>query len=163
MAALPRRVLFCAPFIALTHSGRRRSGIVDPESALPTLPPRRRFFVQFMQYWLPVLVYVTLILALSSQPHLKPPLSFKNSDKLFHALEYLGLGLLLARALRASLRMREPGFAAVIALAACVLMGASDEYYQSFVPGRESSVYDVLADSVGGAMAQLLYVWLTRG
>jgi VanZ family protein len=127
-----------------------------------TLPPRRRFFIQFMFYWLPVLLYVTIIAVLSSQPHLQPPLRFRESDKLFHALEYLGLGILLARALRSSMRVRQPLFAAFMALALCVVVGASDETYQRFIPGRDSSVYDLLADTLGGAMAQFLYVWFAK-
>ena len=47
-----------------------------------TRPPERRFFVLFMGFWLPVLAYVTVIFALSTQPHLQSPLRFPNGDKL---------------------------------------------------------------------------------
>jgi VanZ family protein len=127
---------------------------------LPTLPPRRRFFVQFLFYWLPVLLYITTIVVLSSQPNLQPPL--KDTDKFWHALEYLGLGILMARAIRSSMRVREPLFAALIALAFCILIAAGDEYYQSFIPGRDSSLYDLLADAAGGALSQFIYLWFAR-
>ena len=122
-------------------------------------PPARSFFQQFLVYWLPVLLYVTVIVALSAQANLKPPLHFPNSDKLFHLLEYGGLGILLARALRGTLRVRMPLFAAMMAIGIGSLIGAGDEYFQSFVPGRDSSVYDWMADSLGVMLAQVPYVW----
>jgi VanZ family protein len=127
-----------------------------------TRPPERRFFVLFTGFWLPVLAYVTTIFALSSQPHLAPPLRFLNADKVLHAGEYLLLGLLLVRALRATLRVSRPLFAAVIAIGLAVLVGTADEFLQSFIPGRESDVLDLLADTLGGAIAQLIYVMFVR-
>lgn len=127
-----------------------------------TRPPERRFFVLFMWFWLPVLVYVTTIFTLSAQPHLSPPLHFTWSDKFLHALEYLILGLLLVRALRAHLRVGRPLFAAMIAIGFVVLTGTADEYLQSFIPGRQSDVFDLLADVLGGTLAQLVYVTFVR-
>ena len=122
-------------------------------------PPARSLFQQFLVYWLPVLLYVTVIVVVSAQANLQPPLHFRNSDKLFHLLEYAGLGILLARALRGTLRVRVPLFAAMMAIGIGSLIGAGDEYFQSFVPGRDSSVYDWMADSLGVMLAQVLYVW----
>ncbi len=122
-----------------------------------TRSPRR-----LLSDWLPVALYVGMILFVSSQPFLKPPLKFVNADKLFHALEYGGLGLLLARAVRGSMTARAPLVAAGIALAIGVVVGAGDEWYQSFVPGRESDVRDLLADTAGCAIAQFAYVWFVK-
>jgi VanZ family protein len=136
------------------------SGIADPECPVPKLPPKRRFFVQFTIYWLPVLAYLTAILWLSSEPNLRAPTLFHLTDKFYHVLEYFGFGVLLARALRSSMRIREPLFAGLIALAMVMVVGASDEYFQSFIPGRDSSVFDLLADTAGGAVAQLVFIWV---
>jgi VanZ family protein len=127
-----------------------------------TRPPERRFFVLFTGFWLPVLVYVTAIYALSAQPHLQSPLHFANGDKVCHAGEYLVLGLLLVRALRATLRVSRPLFAAMIAIGIVLVVGVSDEFLQSFIPGRQSDIFDVLADLVGGAIAQFVYVTFVR-
>ena len=127
-----------------------------------TRPPKRRFFVLFMSFWLPVLAYVAVIFALSAQPYLQSPLHFLNGDKIMHAGEYLVLGLLLVRALRATLRVSRPLFAAMITIGLVLVVGASDEFFQSFVPGRQSDVFDVLADLAGGAIAQLVYVTFVR-
>jgi hypothetical protein len=127
-----------------------------------TRPPKRRFFVLFMGFWLPVLAYVCIIFAASSQPHLQAPLRFANGDKIAHLGEYLVLGLLLVRALRATLRVSRPLFAAMIAIGLVVIVGASDEFLQSFIPDRTSDVFDLLADVLGGAIAQVVYVMFVR-
>ena len=125
-------------------------------------PPERSGFHNFMRYWLPVLVYITIIYSLSAQPNLKPPINFRFADKAYHLLEYFGLGVLLARALRASLRVRIPLFAAMMALGIGMTVGASDEILQSFVPGRDSSVFDFAADSIGVLIAQLTYLFFAH-
>jgi VanZ family protein len=115
-----------------------------------------------MRFWLPVLAYMTAIFVASAQPGLRSPLAFTWSDKLIHVVEYLLYGLLLVRALRAHLRFGHPAFAAVVALGFVVLTGAADEYFQSFIPGRQCDVFDLLADTVGGAIAQFVYVLFVR-
>ena len=125
-------------------------------------PPERRFFTLFALYWLPVLLYVTMIIVISAQPYLTPPLEFRYGDKVCHVLEYFGLGALIARALRATMRLHLPLVAALIALALGIVVGTGDEYFQSFVPGRQSSALDLLADTIGFAVAQLVYLAFTR-
>lgn len=127
-----------------------------------TRPPERRFFTLFMRFWLPPLLYVTAIFTASSQANLHAPLGFQFGDKLIHMVEYLIYGLLVVRAWRAHLRVARPLFAAMIAMGFVVLTGAADEYLQSFIPGRQCSAYDLLADAVGGAIAQVLYVTFAR-
>jgi VanZ family protein len=126
---------------------------------LTELPPRRSFFQLFAVYWAPVLVYVTIIFSLSAQPNLQPPLHFTNADKYFHMLEYGGLGFLLARGLRASARIRIALTAALIVIFVGAVIAGSDEFFQSFVPGRDSSVEDWLADVTGLIFAQILYIF----
>jgi VanZ family protein len=125
-------------------------------------PPERRFFVLFLFHWLPVLAYITLIVVLSAQSNLEVPLKFQNGDKVCHVIEYFGLGFLAARAVRATMRLPFPLSAALIALSFGVLIGTGDEFFQSFVPGRQSSAYDLLADTLGLALAQLGYLLFAR-
>jgi VanZ family protein len=128
-----------------------------------TRPPERRFFILFLRFWLPPLAYLTAIFTASMQPNLHAPLEFQNGDKLIHVVEYLVFGLLLVRALRAHLRVGRPLFAAMIAMGFVVLTGVVDEYLvQAHIPGRQCSVFDLLADTVGGAIAQALYVTFAR-
>jgi VanZ family protein len=116
-----------------------------------------------MGFWLPVLLYLTAIFTLSAQPNLTPPLHFPNADKLMHAGEYLVLGALLVRALRATLRVSRPLFAAMIAVACVVLVGAGDENFQRLIPGRMCDIYDFLADVTGGIIGQFVYRLFVKG
>jgi VanZ family protein len=103
-----------------------------------------------------VLAYLGLIFFLSAQPHLQPPVQFSNSDKTYHLGEYLVLGALMARALRASRAQWSSLMVAAVSVTLCSLWAASDEYHQSFVPGRDSSAFDWCADTMGALLAQCL-------
>ena len=120
-------------------------------------PTERRFFPFFMRFWLPVLLFVTAIGVVSAQPRLRPPLEFKFSDKFWHVVEYAVLGTLLVRAFRASLPTSRLVTASVLAVVCGVTVGFADEKFQSTVPGRISSIYDVAADAVGVVLSQVLY------
>ena len=112
------------------------------------------------RYWLPVLLYLSVIFAFSAQPNLQPPLPFDNSDKLYHLLEYGGLGALLARALGRGRRLGPPVVASTLLLG--MLTGAADEVFQRGVPGRRSSPIDWIADTVGVALGLFIYSRLSR-
>ena len=105
--------------------------------------------------WLLVIAYVALIFTLSSIPGLQIPGTFVYRDKVAHVLEYGGLGWLLWRAAAATWpAAAKPLRAALIVLAASAL-GAADEHYQAGIPGRDSSAYDWMADTVGASLAQV--------
>jgi VanZ family protein len=91
--------------------------------------------------WLPVVLWASLIFALSSVPSLSSGLGGWDYvlRKCAHVTEYAVLGFLLARAIG----REAPAFVAG------VLYAASDELHQSFVRGRHASPIDVAIDSVG--------------
>jgi VanZ family protein len=121
--------------------------------------PRTRVF---FEYWLPVLAHAALIITLSAQPRLRPPLSFQGADKWMHLIEYGGLGFVLARALRVSMPKRDPLVAAFSTIGLGLVMAIGDEVFQSFVPGRHSSRFDVMADMAGLIVAMICYMAFTR-
>ena len=96
------------------------------------------------------LAFMGLIFFLSAQPDLDSGLGTVDLilRKLAHMTEYALLTVLWAWALRPVTRLNI-AIAAVIA----VLYAASDEYHQTFVPGRAGTIVDVLIDSVGVAIA----------
>lgn len=118
------------------------------------------------RYWGPVCAYAGLIFYLSSQSHPEDQLpSFIGlfSDKILHAVEYAMLGGLFYRAFRWGTNDAVKPWAGLLAVAAASLYGLSDEIHQAFVPNRESSGLDWLADSVGAlvgvATARCLPRW----
>jgi VanZ family protein len=110
--------------------------------------------------WLPLLAYAALVFYFSSRPGgALSRWSFMSHDKLLHAGEYFWFGLLAARALkRSGARL---GRAAAGALAVGVAFGASDEYHQTFVPGRQGNdLGDLSADAAGSALGATALVGL---
>jgi VanZ family protein len=110
----------------------------------------------FVVVHLPFLLMAALIFALSSIPSLKVPgFGFTLQDKVFHFLEYLIFGVLLYRSALTLFN----GAAPVLPLAflAGLLFAASDEWHQSFVPGREGNVDDFIADGAGLIVALVLW------
>jgi VanZ family protein len=115
--------------------------------------------------WAPVVLQLALIFAASSIPNLQQ-LPGGMSDKSGHSIGYALLALVL---LRAFARGRLSGITWSGGLAAIVLAtmyGVSDEWHQSFVPGRSPDSYDVVADCVGattgvalGLLAGALQRW----
>jgi VanZ family protein len=78
------------------------------------------------------------------------------SDKSGHSIGYALLGVVL---LRAFARGRLSGVTWTAGLAAIVLAtmyGVSDEFHQSFVPGRSPDRFDVVADCVGATIGVAL-------
>ena len=116
-----------------------------------------------MKYWIPPLLYMALIFAISSmkQPPLPmPEFEWLTIDKLYHFIEYAILGGLLTRAfVKASPSVIPSRFAWHAAVVLSILYGASDEWHQTFVPGRFATFADWVAD-VLGSIAGVLGVYL---
>jgi len=94
--------------------------------------------------WLPVLLWMGLIFFFSSQPHLPRcpyPLLDLFLTKGAHLMEYAVLAILLHRALG-----DKSGWWALLIGA---LYALSDEFHQSFVPGRDAELLDLAFDILG--------------
>ena len=100
--------------------------------------------------WLPAVLYMALIFYSSSQSDPAPALTSVVWDKLLHAGGYAVLGILFAIALHGE--GLAPLRSVVLAVLLTSLYAASDEWHQSYTPGRESDVRDWLADSIGGTV-----------
>ncbi len=102
--------------------------------------------------WGPVLAWLGFIFAMSAQSH--PPLVPGGEGipyvlrKLGHFTEFGILAVLLRRAF-----MPRPGWWAFLFAS---FYAASDEWHQSFVPGRDMLFMDWVIDSLGAAFA----LWL---
>jgi len=112
--------------------------------------------VQVLWYWVPVALYAGAIFFLSAQSHPEehlPSFLLKDvSDKVLHAVEYAVLGGLCYRAFRWGLSEQMAARALIIAIVTASLYGVTDEVHQLFVPFRESSWQDWLADTIGAVI-----------
>ena len=109
-----------------------------------------------LAYWGPVAVYAGLIFYLSAQSHLEdqlPSFLLKDvSDKVLHTVEYAGLGGLCYRAFRWGVSKQVSSRALLFAIVTASLYGVTDEVHQLFVPLREASWQDWLADTIGAVI-----------
>lgn len=85
----------------------------------------------------------------SHQPVIEIP--FGAPDYVAHAVAYGVLGALLVWACAGAVWSRMAATLMVPAVVLAVLYGASDEFHQSFVAGRDASVVDLIADAVGAS------------
>ena len=120
---------------------------------------RQDVTVQVLSYWLPVVLYTGVIFFMSSQSHPEeqlPSFLFRDvSDKVLHALEYVVLGGLCYRAFRWGTNEQVASHALLFAIVTASLYGMTDEAHQFFVPLRESSWQDWLADTVGSVIGAM--------
>ena len=81
-----------------------------------------------------------------------PHFYFPGLDKIAHAIVYACLAATAIYALPDQFRTSRPKYSAVVVVVFCLVYGISDEYHQAFIPGREPSLGDLLADTVGAVL-----------
>ncbi len=116
-------------------------------------------FSRWLSLWGPVILWAGVIFFISALPDQRtvgselPELMIR---KFAHLFEYGLLAYLLARALAGT------GWPVQrvlwVGLLLCVLYAASDEWHQTFVPGRYGKVRDVALDSLGAALVLSVFV-----
>jgi hypothetical protein len=115
-------------------------------------------------YGFPVMVYAGSIFLLSSLPQLVEEVSpFMGYDKLAHFMEYYFFGILICRWLLNKKNHLIRRYALFITLLIGTCYGVSDEWHQSFIPGRVASIWDVFFDAVGVAAAVFTYHVTLKG
>ncbi len=140
-----------------------------------------------LRYWLPVALWLAVIFSMSTglgstrqtSRIIGPILRWFNPAiedetirqiqltirKTAHVGEYAILAALILRALSrtpAGLRAPWNWRRARMAMALTVAVAISDEWHQSFVPGREGAARDVLFDSAGAALGLAAFRWRVR-
>jgi VanZ family protein len=104
---------------------------------------------KLIRRWLPALIWMGLIFFFSAQPSL--PSAPGRWDPLLkkgmHVVAYGILTALYLRALRGS--GRDDRVIRVVSVVLAVAYALSDEYHQTFVPGRNGTWVDVAVDGVG--------------
>ncbi len=80
-------------------------------------------------------------------------------DKALHFGAYLILGIFVAGGLSRLVGRERNSVLLALTASLILVLGAIDEYHQSFVPGRQMSAADALADVVGGAFGAFLVLY----
>ena len=112
-----------------------------------------------LRLWLPLVGWMALIFLLSAQPDLPQPesgcldLLISNGA---HIFVFGVLAFLWARALG------ERPHGLLLAFALSLVFALSDEFHQSFVPGRCADPLDLVWDALGAALALGFVAWRRR-
>ncbi len=119
--------------------------------------------MKILKCWFPLLFWVFLIFGLSSIPNISPDRIKlpSGSDKIIHYFEYSILALLFYRGLVYD-RWNTGNLIAVVVVIAAAGVALTDEFYQSFVPGRDSSFLDLVADFSGVISGTVIYHFFRR-
>jgi len=126
----------------------------------------------FIKLWLPVIIWAGLIFFLSSIPDLKSGLeTFWDTilRKIAHIVEYGIFFLLFARAMNPHTTGLKPGNFGVgvkkplvWSIVFSILYAVSDEFHQSFVPGRHMALLDICFDSTGVLIGYLVQLRINK-
>ena len=141
------------------------------------MPPSARF----LKYWIPVLAVLAIQFSFSTSafsssetsrfitPILRFLLPHSSMDRLTfwhhvvrkaaHITEYCVLGMVVYRAFQIDLS--NPSRVRLLTVSFVVAAALFDEFHQSFVPSRGSSIIDVGYDFMGGVIA-LVLIWAWR-
>jgi VanZ family protein len=120
--------------------------------------------LKILYLWLPPIIWGIFIFSFSSVT--TPRVSEVHWQdfivkKLAHFVEYAVFAVLLFRAIKGSGVGSKK--ALISALFFSVFYGITDEFHQSFTPGREPTVRDALIDATGSLVALLVVRdWLTK-
>ncbi len=140
----------------------------------------------FFKYWLPVVIWLGLIFAGSTDalsaeqtsrilvPFLRwldPQISFATIAaihfalrKLGHLTEYAISAALLWRALRRGTNLQaKMSILFLLAWLAAAIFAVTDEFYQSFVPSRTASPIDVMIDLCGAMIGLIICMMCAAG
>ncbi len=116
----------------------------------------------FLYFHVPMLLYASAIITVSSIPDLKgPDLRYLPFDKVAHFGEYAVFAFLTIRSFLNLIPNMKLSVAYTVAVLFLAMFAALDEYYQKFVPGRATDLKDFATDMLGAGLV-LVAVWIWR-
>ncbi|MBI5557170.1 MAG: VanZ family protein [Deltaproteobacteria bacterium] len=113
--------------------------------------------------FLPMAAVMAAIFLLSHTPGQDLPQGFNGLDKICHAVAYAALAASCLYGLTAGLTQKTFAKYGLIVIFCSVAYGLSDEFHQSFIPGRSPSWLDIAADASGAVLAVLSWGWWRHG
>jgi VanZ family protein len=115
----------------------------------------------WLSRWWPALLMMILIFIASSIPGDRMPNAGNWDFSVKKGGHMTGYALLAVGLIRGQSRREKINF--VLALAGCGLYALSDEFHQSFVPGRNAALMDVGIDLIGASIGLIISSISIRG
>ena len=111
---------------------------------------------KIVNLWIPIFIWAGVIFVFSSIPNLQiKQLGIWDFvlRKIAHITEYAILSILVYRAVKNIFW----------SIYSSIIYAVTDEYHQYFVPGRITSLFDVLVDSLGVILGIIIYIKIKKG
>ncbi len=111
--------------------------------------------------WLPVVLWASVIFVFSSRPSIPTSQIFWQDFILKKTAHVIIFGIfcsLVYRAINKSLLKQK--YAGYLSVILTFFYGVTDEIHQSFTPGRDATLRDVLIDTFGGILAMYVIMRL---
>ncbi len=106
-------------------------------------------------YLLAIILYLVIIFYFSSIP---VPKQLQNKpDIILHLLEYGGLGFLFSGYYTDNFNRKIEKRKLFFIIIFIFIYAVSDEFHQSFIEGRVSSIKDVIVDIIGGMIFPFIF------
>jgi VanZ family protein len=121
---------------------------------------KKRTLKDFFIYRIPPFIYAGIILYLSSLSASKIQSIKIIPDYILHFAEYGIFMWLIMRFVKNTYRIGI--WSCLLGFTIVAIFAVIDEIYQLYVPGRMSSVRDVVADTVGALVAMGIYIYVDR-
>jgi len=107
---------------------------------------------------IPAILVMAALFKLSTLPGNDPLLnSIHFSDKIEHFIAYFVLGITFCIWIPSKKWFAKPVVYGIIVIVLCTLFGISDEFHQTFVPGRSGDLYDLAVDSAASVISVFVY------
>lgn len=105
---------------------------------------------------IPFIIATIVIFWVSHQPKIElPDVGIFSTDKILHFIVYFCYTILFITFLIGNFKLNTRKII-IIALIYSIFFAISDEIHQSFIPGRDASIYDFIADCIGILFAVVL-------
>jgi hypothetical protein len=91
------------------------------------------------------IISIMVVCYLSLKPRIEFPIDFKGADLAYHALAYLWLACL-------PFFIFQGGRRSLLCALLMIPLGIALEFGQTFVPGRNFSIFDIMANSFGAIL-----------
>ncbi|MBU0968462.1 MAG: VanZ family protein [Proteobacteria bacterium] len=113
---------------------------------------------------LPMTLVMAIIFFLSNTPGKDLPSAINGLDKILHAIAYGTLAASCLYGIHPAARDKSSLRTGIAVVFFCFFYGMTDEFHQSFIPGRSPSWLDIAADATGAALTVLVWHgWRARG
>ena len=109
------------------------------------------------------IIFSALIFYFSSMPKVEfIPESLLSRDKLLHFIGFFFYGISTQLFINTIFQNKKQATKNIFVLIIGIIYPLSDEIHQSYVPGRDSDIYDFLTDLVGIILSLLIFTLILK-